>query len=100
MKKPRRQLVCRSPLPIDTGLTPGRGFIGGWHRKEWVPRMTSEETVFAEALGKASEAEQASYLDQACQGDAQMRRDVDALLAAHRRAGGILEAPLAESGSI
>jgi len=56
--------------------------------------MTNEETIFAEALSKGSEEQQAAYLESACAGDAGLRRDVDALLIAHRAAG-ILEAPLA-----
>jgi hypothetical protein len=55
--------------------------------------MSREETIFAEALDKGSAAEQAAYLDLACAGDAQLREDVAALLAAHQRAAGILESP-------
>src|SRR5215207_8651188 len=52
----------------------------------------NEETIFAAALGHASAAERAAYLDQACAGDTELRRSVDALLLAHQKAGGILEA--------
>jgi serine/threonine protein kinase/tetratricopeptide (TPR) repeat protein len=55
--------------------------------------LANEETIFAEALGKGSAEEQSVYLDQACAGNAELRRAVDALLLAHQRAGGILEAP-------
>jgi len=55
--------------------------------------VNNEETIFAEVLAKGSTEEQAAYLDHACAGDAQLRRDVEALLAAHLHAGGILEVP-------
>jgi serine/threonine-protein kinase len=58
--------------------------------------MTNEETIFGEALGKGSAAAQAAYLDQACAGDAPLRRAVEALLLAHQRAGGILESAPAD----
>ena len=53
--------------------------------------MTSEEAIFAEALRRGSTAEESDYLDQACAGDPRLRRDVQKLLDAHRRVGGILE---------
>src|SRR5438552_899034 len=37
--------------------------------------------------------ERGAYLDQACAGDAALRRQVEALLQAHEQAGGFLEAP-------
>jgi serine/threonine protein kinase len=55
--------------------------------------MTTEESIFAGALGKGSEGERLAYLDHACRGDAALRARVDALLAAHRRAPGILDHP-------
>jgi WD40 repeat protein/serine/threonine protein kinase len=57
--------------------------------------VNNEETIFAEALGRGSTAEQAAYLDRACAGDEQLRRDVEALLAAHRGADDVLKHPLA-----
>ena len=56
-------------------------------------KLPSVETVFSEALEIASAAERAAYLDRACGGDAALRRQVEALLGAHDRAGGFLEAP-------
>ena len=55
--------------------------------------MSNEETIFAEAVGKGSPSERATYLDQACAGNVELRQGVEALLLAHQRAGGILEAP-------
>src|SRR5690349_14618914 len=54
--------------------------------------LTNEETIFAAALQKSSAAERDVYLDQACAGNPQLRHDVERLLRAHERAGGILEA--------
>src|SRR3954452_2122032 len=62
--------------------------------------MSTEETIFTAALDAGSPAEQLAYLDRACAGDAQLRGDVEELLAAHRRAGGILEVPPAGLGAI
>ena len=56
--------------------------------------MNNEETIFTEALAKASASDRVAYLDVACAGDASLRRSVEELLAAHARAAGILEAPL------
>src|SRR5687768_11141866 len=55
--------------------------------------MNNEETIFTEALSKASATERAAYLDAACAGDPQLRRSVEELLAAHARGAGILETP-------
>src|SRR5262245_35674969 len=52
----------------------------------------TDETIFAEALEKAGPTERAAYLDSGC-GDAGQRRRLDALLAAHDKAGGFLERP-------
>ncbi len=55
--------------------------------------MTAEELIFAEALERASAPARAAYLDEACAGNAELRRQVDALLLAHERATGILDGP-------
>src|SRR5829696_202028 len=54
--------------------------------------MSHEETIFAEALGRATPAERDAYLDEACAGIPGLRREVEALLFAHARPPGILEA--------
>src|SRR5262249_55913924 len=61
------------------------------------PTMT-ERTVFLEAMEIADPAEREAYLDQACAGDAGLRRQVQRLLAAHERPGGFLERPAIEPG--
>jgi serine/threonine protein kinase len=55
--------------------------------------MSSEESIFAGALGKSSESERAAFLDHACAGDGCLRKQVEALLLAHGRPRGILESP-------
>src|SRR5687768_12810348 len=54
--------------------------------------MNNEETIFTEALSRPSGPERDGYLRQACAGNADLRTAVDALLAAHQRGDGILEA--------
>jgi eukaryotic-like serine/threonine-protein kinase len=49
--------------------------------------------ILAHAAYKSTPAERAAYLDVACGGDAELRRQVDTLLSAHQRAGDFLEAP-------
>src|SRR5437879_1994667 len=56
--------------------------------------MSDEENIFAEALGRASPAERAAFLAQACGANTKLRSQVESLLLAHDRGGGILEAPL------
>src|SRR5262245_2058397 len=51
-----------------------------------------EEAVFEAAL-KLSAGERIAYLDQACDGDADLRRRVEGLLDAIERAGGFLNEP-------
>lgn len=43
----------------------------------------NEESVFAAALEIPDPAARAAYLDRACAGNPALRREVDALLAAH-----------------
>jgi serine/threonine protein kinase len=56
----------------------------------------TEETIFVAALQKSSPAERAAYLDEACAGDAALRQQVEALLAAHAAEGDFLAVPAAE----
>ena len=53
--------------------------------------VSNEESIFAQALQRESDSERAAYLDRACGGEPGLRRAVEALLAAHQKAGGILE---------
>jgi len=48
-------------------------------------------TIFNEALDQGEPTARAAYLDRACGGDAELRRRVEALLAAHDVAGRFLE---------
>src|SRR6516164_9614377 len=58
-------------------------------------RMT-ERTIFMAALEIADPAERATYLEQACGGDAALRHQVETLLAAHEREGEFLDVPVVE----
>jgi tRNA A-37 threonylcarbamoyl transferase component Bud32 len=55
------------------------------------------EVVFFAALEKASPAERAAYLDEACANDDALRRRVESLLEAHPRVGEFLERPVLEA---
>jgi serine/threonine protein kinase len=56
----------------------------------------TERTVFLAALDIADPAERRVYLDRACAGDAALRTQVEALLAAHARAGSFLDVPVVQ----
>lgn len=56
------------------------------------------EAIFAAALEKATPAERAAYLDQACAADAGLRSRVERLLHAHEQAGSFLAEPAAPVG--
>src|SRR5262249_55183500 len=47
-----------------------------------------EQSIFLHAIGLASSADRAAYLDEACRDNPQLRAELDALLAAHDRLGG------------
>ena len=53
-------------------------------------------TVFDRAL-ELPEAERAAYLDEACAGDSELRREVARLLDSHLRASGFIEKPVDEA---
>src|SRR5437763_12327624 len=55
----------------------------------------TEETLFAAALEMATPAERSAFLDDACAGDAALRRRVEALLLSHEQAD-FLRAPAVE----
>jgi tetratricopeptide (TPR) repeat protein/serine/threonine protein kinase len=48
-------------------------------------RTPSEQSIFLTAVEKPTAAERGAYLDQACTGNADLRSEVEALLAAHER---------------
>src|SRR6516165_10162105 len=56
------------------------------------------EAIFTAALARVAE-ERAAYLDQACGGDAELRRRVEALLQAHHAAGSFLDHPAVEAAT-
>src|SRR5579885_2216574 len=53
-------------------------------------RGMDEASIFLEALKKPLPDERAAFLDQACGGNAELRRSVELLLRAHDKAGGFL----------
>jgi WD40 repeat protein/serine/threonine protein kinase len=61
-------------------------------------RMT-ERTIFMAALEIADQTERATYLEQACGGDAALRHQVETLLAAHEREGDFLDVPAVEQAA-
>jgi hypothetical protein len=54
-----------------------------------------EASIFLEALQKTTPAERAAYLDQACAGNEELRRNVEMLLKAQAKAGDFLNQPAA-----
>jgi YD repeat-containing protein len=58
------------------------------------------EAIFFAALEKLTEAERTAFLEQACAGDRDLRRQIARLLAAHARAGAFLERPIAEAADL
>jgi tetratricopeptide (TPR) repeat protein len=59
------------------------------------PAAAVEAVLFA-ALEKPTPAERNAYLDSACAGDAELRRQVERLLQAHANAGDFLQKPVVE----
>jgi hypothetical protein len=54
----------------------------------------NERDVFIAALQQGSRTQRQQYLDEACGGDETLRHNVEALLAAHERAGNFLQEPV------
>src|SRR3954466_13016897 len=52
------------------------------------------EDIFLEAVERPTPAERAAYLDGACEGDADLRAQVEGLLRSHEQAGSFLEGSL------
>ena len=55
-----------------------------------------ERAIFFEAMEQADPAERSAYLDDACAGDPDLRRRIEALLRSHATAGDFLDMPAAE----
>src|SRR5262249_41017453 len=51
------------------------------------------DEIFDEAVGRAAGPDRARYLDEACEGDLELRRRVERLLRAASQAGSFLETP-------
>jgi serine/threonine protein kinase len=64
-----------------------------------MPSLTAVEAIFQAALEKGSPEERVAYLDQACQGDSDLRRQVERLLHARDQLGSFLEQPAAGATS-
>ena len=60
-----------------------------------IPDRKSPETIFGEAIAIESPEDRAAFLDQACQDDPELRRELEKLVADHFRAGDFLEHPVA-----
>src|SRR5262249_54422998 len=72
--------------------------VGGAARRSGSPPMTESsptDAIFFAALAKAATADRAAFLDEACAGDDELRRQVERLLAAHAQADAFLERPVA-----
>jgi hypothetical protein len=66
-----------------------------------MPNATpSLDTVLCEAVEIADAAERAAYLDRACGPDAGLRQRVEALVAAHFKAGSFLDRPAADATAV
>src|SRR5262245_24767596 len=63
------------------------------------PPLMTERTIFLAALEIADLAERGAYLDRACAGAGALRRQVEALLAAHQREGNFLDVPAVEQAA-
>ena len=55
--------------------------------------LTNLEALFSQALEVPPGPERSAYLERACEGDAELRRQVESLLAVHERADRFLESP-------
>src|SRR5262249_42146230 len=64
------------------------------------PASPEIESILAAAVEIDSEAARREFLDQACVGDAELKRRVEELLENHFRAGSFLESPAADLFSI
>ena len=58
-------------------------------------RWQKIDEILEEALGLAP-GERGAFLDRACAGDGELRRDVEVLVASHERAGSFMEKPAVE----
>jgi WD40 repeat protein/serine/threonine protein kinase len=64
-----------------------------------ITQPPSERSIFVAALQRPNAADRAAFLDEACGGNVELRRGVDALLREHEQLGSFLEAPAAGSAA-
>ncbi|MHC4402003.1 MAG: hypothetical protein ACYTG0_20215 [Planctomycetota bacterium] len=64
------------------------------------PDPKSPETIFGEAIAIESPEDRAAFLDQACQDDPELRRELEKLVMDHFRAGDFLENPAVPDATI
>src|SRR3954463_11170512 len=55
--------------------------------------VSTERTIFLEAIEKPSEAERIAFLEGACLGNPRLKAEVHVLLRAHQESGDLLDAP-------
>src|SRR6516162_5960349 len=60
------------------------------------PTPPQAKEIFLAAIEKATAAERAAFLDEACAGEASLREKVESLLRAHDQPGSFLDKPAAE----
>jgi serine/threonine protein kinase/tetratricopeptide (TPR) repeat protein len=60
----------------------------------------NEREIFLAALKQPTAAERAAYLEQACGPDANLRNQIEGLLAEHEKLGSYLESPVAQEATI
>jgi len=65
-----------------------------------MPKPSATENLFFEALAKETEAQRALYLDSVCQGQPDVRRQVEKLLRAHSKIGFFLSRPAVEQFAV
>src|SRR5262245_56640274 len=61
--------------------------------------LSAVESIFFAALEKGAAQDRAAYLNEACAGDAELRRHVDRLLAAHPDVGNFLQSGPADGNT-
>ena len=64
------------------------------------PDPKSPETIFADAIAIESAEDRATFLDQACQDDPALRRELETLVMNHFRAGDFLENPAVQDATL
>src|SRR5262245_469810 len=120
IKRPPPPLASPAAPRTGCGPWPKRGFISTWRmnkpqlfknlrasgtrfshyyglpfrRDDTMPAWNPQANdIFLAALERASPEQRKAYIDEACQGQEELRRQVKSLLAASEEAGSFLEAP-------